>query len=124
VREITFTSTIPALECIWSITRAIATKKPMVKTKQPYRFEVKEGELFAYAGRGERWKDASGSTTQTCSILTTTPNAQTAPNELIQSQSRLGAGVRLAADARSLEKPCLAAQNAILCRRQRHGRSP
>ena len=29
------------------------------KTKQPYCFEVNEGELFAFAGLWDRWKDPS-----------------------------------------------------------------
>jgi putative SOS response-associated peptidase YedK len=45
------------------------------KAKQPYCFEVKEGQLFAFAGLWDRWKDASGKSVETCSILTTTPNA-------------------------------------------------
>jgi len=45
--------------------------------KQPYCFEVNDGELFAFAGIWERWKDASGNWIKTCSILTTTPNAVT-----------------------------------------------
>jgi putative SOS response-associated peptidase YedK len=48
------------------------------KTKQPYCFEVREGELFAFAGLWERWKDPSGQWVTSCSILTTTPNAVTA----------------------------------------------
>jgi putative SOS response-associated peptidase YedK len=40
------------------------------KTKQPYCFEIGEGELFAFAGLWDRWKDASGKTVETCSILT------------------------------------------------------
>src|ERR1700730_14524822 len=47
----------------------------MGKAKQPYCFEVNEGELFAFAG--DRWKDPSGHTLETCSILTMTPNAVT-----------------------------------------------
>jgi putative SOS response-associated peptidase YedK len=47
------------------------------KGKQPYCFEVNDGELFAFAGLWERWRDASGNTLETCSILTTTPNAVT-----------------------------------------------
>jgi putative SOS response-associated peptidase YedK len=39
------------------------------KAKQPYCFEVEDGELFAFAGLWDRWK--------TCAILTTTPNAVT-----------------------------------------------
>jgi putative SOS response-associated peptidase YedK len=48
------------------------------KAKQPYCFEVNGGELFAFAGLWERWKNASGDWVKTCSILTTTPNAVTA----------------------------------------------
>jgi putative SOS response-associated peptidase YedK len=47
------------------------------KTKQPYCFEVNEGELFAFAGLWERWKDPAGKSLETCSILTTTPNTVT-----------------------------------------------
>ena len=49
------------------------------KAKQPYCFEVGEGELFALAGIWDRWKEPSGNWVKTCSILTTTPNAVTAP---------------------------------------------
>jgi putative SOS response-associated peptidase YedK len=47
------------------------------KAKQPYCFEVNEGELFAFAGIWDRWKDPTGNWVKTCSILTTTPNAVT-----------------------------------------------
>ena len=47
------------------------------KAKQPYCFEVNDGALFAFAGIWDRWKDASGKAIETCSILTTTPNAVT-----------------------------------------------
>ena len=47
------------------------------KTKQPYCFEVSEGQLFAFAGIWDRWKDAKGNSVETCSILATTPNALT-----------------------------------------------
>jgi putative SOS response-associated peptidase YedK len=46
-------------------------------TKQPYCFVVNEGELFAFAGLWDRWKDPSGNWIKTCSILTTIPNAVT-----------------------------------------------
>jgi putative SOS response-associated peptidase YedK len=49
------------------------------KAKQPYCFEVDEGELFAFAGIWDRWKDPSGNALETCSILTTSPNAVTSP---------------------------------------------
>lgn len=52
--------------------------KRMRKSRQPYCFEVDEGELFAFAGIWDRWKNASGNAVETCSILTTTPNAVTA----------------------------------------------
>ena len=47
------------------------------KGKQPYCFEVSEGALFAFAGIWDRWRDSGGHTVETCSILTTTPNALT-----------------------------------------------
>jgi putative SOS response-associated peptidase YedK len=49
------------------------------KTKQPYCFEVNDGSLFAFAGLWDRWKDPNGQWIKSCSILTTTPNALTAP---------------------------------------------
>ena len=48
------------------------------KTKQPYCFEVGNSELFAFAGIWDSWKDQAGQVLETCSILTTTPNAVTA----------------------------------------------
>ena len=48
------------------------------KTKQPYCFEVNDGQLFAFAGIWEGWRDSTGNRIKTCSILTTTPNAVTA----------------------------------------------
>jgi putative SOS response-associated peptidase YedK len=47
------------------------------KAKQPYCFEVNDGQFFAFAGLWDRWKDPSGNWIRTCSILTTTPNAVT-----------------------------------------------
>lgn len=46
-------------------------------TKQPYCFEVNEGELFAFAGLWDDWQDPSAQWIKSCSILTTTPNAVT-----------------------------------------------
>jgi len=51
----------------------------MGKAKQPFCIEVNNGELFAFAGIWDRWKDAGGNWVETCSILTTAPNAATAP---------------------------------------------
>ncbi len=47
------------------------------KTKQPFCFEVNDGELFAFAGLWDGWKDASSNWIKTCAILTTIPNAVT-----------------------------------------------
>jgi putative SOS response-associated peptidase YedK len=51
--------------------------KRTVNSKQPYCFEVSDGELFAFAGLWDGWKDSSGNWLKTCSVLTTTPNAVT-----------------------------------------------
>lgn len=51
--------------------------KQTASSKQPYCFEVSDGELFAFAGLWEGWKDSNGNWLKTCSILTTTPNALT-----------------------------------------------
>jgi len=45
------------------------------KTKQPYCFEVGDGQVFAFAGLWDSWTDPGGKAIQTCTILTTTPNA-------------------------------------------------
>ena len=45
------------------------------KVKQPYCFEINDGELFAFAGIWDRWNDASGKLLETFSIMTTFPNA-------------------------------------------------
>ena len=45
--------------------------------KQPFCFEVNEGELFAFAGLWDGWKNAEAQWVKSCSILTTTPNAVT-----------------------------------------------
>jgi putative SOS response-associated peptidase YedK len=47
------------------------------RSKQPYCFEVNGGDLFAFAGLWDGWKDPNGKWIRTCSILTTTPNAVT-----------------------------------------------
>jgi putative SOS response-associated peptidase YedK len=46
-------------------------------SKQPYCFEVNEGEWFAFAGLWEGWKNAEGQWIKSCTILTTVPNAVT-----------------------------------------------
>jgi putative SOS response-associated peptidase YedK len=46
-------------------------------SKQPYCFEINDGELFAFAGLWDGWKNPEGQWVKTCTILTTTPNAVT-----------------------------------------------
>ena len=48
-------------------------------TKQPFCFEINEGGLFAFAGLWDGWRNPRGEWLKSCSILTTTPNAVTAP---------------------------------------------
>jgi putative SOS response-associated peptidase YedK len=47
------------------------------KVKQPYCFEINDGEVFAFAGIWDRWKDVTGKSLETFSILTTIPNSVT-----------------------------------------------
>lgn len=47
------------------------------RSKQPFCFEVNDGELFAFAGLWDGWRDPNGQWIRSCSILTTTPNAVT-----------------------------------------------
>ena len=53
--------------------------KKTTAAKQPFCFEVKDGELFAFAGIWDRWKDQSGQWIRSCCVLTTTPNTVTSP---------------------------------------------
>jgi putative SOS response-associated peptidase YedK len=46
--------------------------------KQPFCFEMENGEPFAFAGLWDGWRDPSGHWIRSCSILTTIPNALTA----------------------------------------------
>ena len=51
--------------------------KRTATSKQPYCFEVNAGELFAFAGLWDGWKNSEGQWIRTCTILTITPNAVT-----------------------------------------------
>ncbi len=42
--------------------------------KQPFCFEVGDGEVFAFAGLWDRWRGPDGKAIESCTILTTTPN--------------------------------------------------
>ncbi|HLV87177.1 MAG TPA: SOS response-associated peptidase [Candidatus Sulfotelmatobacter sp.] len=47
--------------------------------RQPFCFEVEQGQLFAFAGLWDRWRNLDGQWVRSCSILTTTANAVTSP---------------------------------------------
>ena len=76
-------STLPAFRDAFKLRRCLIPADGFYEwqrrgaTKQPYCFEVNNGELFAFAGIWDRWRDPSGNWIRTCSILTTTPNAVT-----------------------------------------------
>jgi putative SOS response-associated peptidase YedK len=42
--------------------------------KQPYRFTLKDGGLFAFAGLWDRWRDPAGGTVESFTIIVTDPN--------------------------------------------------
>lgn len=44
------------------------------RTKQPYRFTLRSGQPFAFAGLWEEWKAPDGTAIRSCTILTTQPN--------------------------------------------------
>ena len=45
------------------------------KAKQPYCFELTDGEVFAFAGLWDKWRNPQGELIESCTILTTTPNS-------------------------------------------------
>lgn len=47
----------------------------MGSVKQPYCFEVREGEVFAFAGLWDEWKSPDGEIIESCTVLTTSPNS-------------------------------------------------
>ncbi len=49
--------------------------RKMGSVKQPYCFEVSEGEVFALAGLWAQWTSPDGEIIESCTILTTTPNS-------------------------------------------------
>lgn len=48
--------------------------KRSTRVKQPFCFEVRSGELFAFAGLWDRWRSSEGNLVESCTIVTTTPN--------------------------------------------------
>jgi putative SOS response-associated peptidase YedK len=49
--------------------------RKMGSVKQPYCFEVGEGDVFALAGLWDQWTSPDGEIIESCTILTTTPNS-------------------------------------------------
>ena len=47
--------------------------------KQPYYIKLRDGEPFAFAGLWDHWAPADGDPLETCTILTTMPNAVLQP---------------------------------------------
>lgn len=45
------------------------------RVKQPFCFEVGEGDVFALAGLSDQWESPEGDVIESCTILTTTPNS-------------------------------------------------
>ncbi len=45
------------------------------KTKTPFCFTMADESVFAFAGLWEQWRNPAGQLVETCSIITTTPNA-------------------------------------------------
>jgi len=45
------------------------------RRKQPWYIRRKDGRPFAFAGLWDRWTDPAGTEIQSCTIITTTPNA-------------------------------------------------
>jgi putative SOS response-associated peptidase YedK len=51
--------------------------KAEARGKQPYRFTLKDGGLFAFAGLWDRWRDPAGGILETFTIIVTGPNELT-----------------------------------------------
>jgi putative SOS response-associated peptidase YedK len=49
--------------------------RKMGSVKQPYCFEVGEGDVFGLAGLWDQWTSPDGEIIESCTILTTTPNS-------------------------------------------------
>src|SRR5438034_11441381 len=123
------TSTLPAFRDALKFRRCLIPANGFYewvrseKTKQPFCFEVRDGELFAFAGIWDRWQ-GGGIAVETCSILTTTPNSVTSTVHdrlpVILGPDRydlwLDPGMRDLAAASDLLKPYDGRFNAMLPR--------
>ena len=61
--------------CVIPVDAFYEWKKIGAKEKQPYSFGMIDDSVFAFAGLWERWRDPTGEFVETCTILTTRPNA-------------------------------------------------
>ena len=64
---------------VWCLQTAFTSGRRQGRRSSLYCFEVNDGDMFAFAGIWDRWRDSKGQVLETCSILTTTPNAVTSP---------------------------------------------
>lgn len=72
--KISFKSSFEKRRCLIPADGFYEWKKLGKKTKIPYRFTLKEDELFAFAGIWEEYETVSGEIQHTFLILTTSPN--------------------------------------------------
>lgn len=73
-QKISFKSSFQRRRCIIPADGFYEWKKLGKKTKIPYRFTLRDNELFSMAGIWEEYESVSGETQHTFLILTTTPN--------------------------------------------------
>lgn len=72
--KISFKSSFEKRRCLIPADGFFEWKKLGKKTKIPYRFTLREDELFAFAGIWEEYETVNGEVLHTFSILTTSPN--------------------------------------------------
>ncbi|GAA0881059.1 SOS response-associated peptidase [Algoriphagus jejuensis] len=72
--KISFKNSFQRRRCLIPADGFFEWKKLGKKTKIPYRFTLREDDLFAFAGIWEEYETVSGESQHTFLILTTTPN--------------------------------------------------
>ncbi len=76
--KVTFKSSFQKRRCLIPADGFYEWKRLGKKTKIPYRFTLREGELFAFAGIWDEYETVSGEIQHTFLILTTSPNEKVA----------------------------------------------
>jgi putative SOS response-associated peptidase YedK len=76
--KVTFKSSFQKRRCLIPADGFYEWKRLGKKTSIPYRFTLRENELFAFAGIWEEFETVSGEIQHTFLILTTTPNEKVA----------------------------------------------